>query len=310
MLASLARATLGGLAVLLLHWPLLAAGQAAAPKADGAAMPGFLWEARRGAERVLLFGAIHVGRPGAGAAALTERPELKRVEVIAFEANVFDAQASFAATQRWAMYPPDGPGLEAHVDPATLARLELMGARLAGGVPLCCRMKPWMVANTLVIMEAIGAGLNPAYGSEAQLYQYALATGKPVVEIEGVEAQLRLFDEAPVAIQVEYLRHALETIENGTSRTEIEQLVAIWTRGDAEAMERLVAEMAKNGKVAQRFVAERIVRGRHPKMVASIERFGAGGRLHLVVIGALHYFGPDGLLQALRGRGYALQRLR
>jgi len=27
------------------------------------------------------------------------------------------------------------------------------------------------------------------------------------------------------------------------------------------------------------------------------------------VIGALHYFGPDGLLQLLRDRGYTLKRL-
>jgi len=27
------------------------------------------------------------------------------------------------------------------------------------------------------------------------------------------------------------------------------------------------------------------------------------------VIGALHYFGPDGLLQMLRARGYSVRRL-
>jgi uncharacterized protein YbaP (TraB family) len=45
-------------------------------------------------------------------------------------------------------------------------------------------------------------------------------------------------------------------------------------------------------------------------MVAAIERYAASERLHLVVIGALHYFGPEGLLQLLRSRGYVLTRLQ
>jgi uncharacterized protein YbaP (TraB family) len=110
-------------------------------------------------------------------------------------------------------------------------------------------------------------------------------------------------------VQLDYLRHTLETIENGSGRAEIERLVTAWERGDSAAMERLVVEIARSDRSAQRFVAERIVRGRHPKMLAAIERFAGSGRLHVVAIGALHYFGPDGLLQLLRDRGYAVKRL-
>jgi hypothetical protein len=292
-------------AALALHWPSTAGAQG-----ERAAGPGFLWEASRGAERVRLLGAMHVGRPAAAASYGADRPGLRDVQVIAFEANVFDARASLAATQRWAMYPEGAPGLDAHIDAALLARVEALLARSGTGMPACCRMKPWMLANTLVMLESMRAGLSPAYGSEAQLYQLALATGRPVVEIEGVDEQLRLFDEAPLAVQLDYLRHTVETIEDGSGRAEIEQLVAAWERGDAAALERQLGLMMRSDRAAQRFVAERIVRGRHPKMVGAIERFAASGRLHLVVIGALHYFGPDGLLQMLRSRGYSVTRLQ
>ena len=290
-------------AALALQWPSTAGAQGAA-----AARFGFLWEAVRGSERVLLLGAMHVGRPAAEPSYGADRPGLREAEVIAFEANVFDAQASLAATQRWAMYPEGGPGLEAHADAALLARIDKL---LAGsGLPACCRMKPWMLANTLVMLESVRAGLNPAYGSEAQLYRLALATGRPVVEIESVDEQLRLFDEAPPAVQLDYLRHTVETIEDGRGRAEIEQLVAAWERGDAAVLERQLEQMMRSDRAAQRFVAERVIRGRHPRMAGAIERFAASGRLHLVVIGALHYFGPDGLLQMLRSRGYSVTRLR
>lgn len=271
---------------------------------------GFLWEATRGSGRVLLLGAIHVGKPEYAAMIAADAPRLTQAEVIAFEANVFDAQASLAATQRWAMYPEGLPGLEAHVDRDTLARIEKIGARAGGVLPLCCRMKPWMLANTLVVLEAIGAGFSPAYGSEALLYQFAMAGGRPMVEIEGLDEQLRLFDEAATRMQVDHLRHTLDSIDNGAARAEIERLVGAWERGDAAAMERLLAEMTRGERAAQRFVTERIIQGRHPKMLAAIERYADSGKLHLAVIGALHYFGPSGLLQGLRDRGFAVRRLQ
>jgi uncharacterized protein YbaP (TraB family) len=270
---------------------------------------GFLWEATRGASRVLLLGAIHVGRPESATLSTADVPRLMRAEVIAFEANVFDAQASLAATQRWALYPEGSPGLEAHVDKETMARIEKLVARTGGALPVCCRMKPWMVANTLVVLEAMSAGFSPAYGSEAQLYQFAMTAGRPIVEIEGLDEQLRLFDETATATQLDHLRDTLDSIENRSARAEIERLVGAWERGDAAAMERLLAEMARSERASKRFVTERIIEGRHPKMLAAIERYADSGRLHLVVIGALHYFGPKGLLQGLRERGFTVTRL-
>jgi uncharacterized protein YbaP (TraB family) len=288
---------------------LVAAQWPAAASAQGERQGrGFLWEATRGNERVLLLGAIHVGRPEFAMTAADLR-RLMQAEVIAFEANVFDAQASLAATQRWAMYGDGSRGLEADVDKDTLVRIEKIIAR-TGAFPVCCRMKPWMVANTLVVLEAIGAGFSPAYGSEAQLYQLAMSTERPIVEIEGLGEQLRLFDEAAKSTQVEHLRKTLDDIESGSARAEIERLVGAWERGDEAAMERLLDQMTRGESAAQRFVSEQIIGGRHPKMLAAIERYAGSGRRHLVVIGALHYFGPHGLLQGLRERGFAVERLQ
>ena len=301
--ASLRLACLLVAAFLAAPWPTAALAQEPRPA------QGFLWEATRGTERVLLLGSIHVGRADSVTRFAANLPRLMPADVVVFEANVFDAQASMAAMQRWALYPEGAPGLEAHVDAATMARIEKLVARSGASVPVCCRMKPWMVANTLVVLEAMRAGLSPAYGSEAQLYQFALASGRPVVEIEGVESQLRLFAETAPGAQLDYLRYTLDSIDSGRARKEIERLVGAWERGDAAALEAMLAAMQAEAGAGKGHLMDRLVRGRHPRMIAAIERHAASDRLHLVAIGALHFFGPDGLIEGLRERGFAVRRL-
>jgi hypothetical protein len=298
-------------ACLLLAAALLLPSPSSATTPDAAAPQGrgFLWEATRGNQRVLLLGAIHVGRPEFQALDPVFMLRVTEAKVVVFEANIFDARAAAEATRRVAMYRDGAPGLDERLPAELLARIEALVQRSGGNVPACCRMKPWMLANTLVVLEAVRAGFHPAYGSEALLYQLAQATGKRLAEIESVEAQLRLFDDVAEAAQIDYLRHTVESIESGASKAEIEQLVAAWERGDAAAMERLIAEMARGTDPAERFIFERIIKGRHPKMLAAIERFAASGELHLVALGALHYFGADGLLQSLRQRGFVFERL-
>ncbi len=313
LLTIVLRAGLGVVAALALLLPAVALAQrpgtVPAQSERSATARGFLWEAKRGQDRVLLLAAIHVGRPEYAVWDAQYMQRLFEAQVVVFEANIFDARASAAAAQRWAMYPEGTPGLEARIDAELFARIEKLITRVGGNVPVCCRMKPWMLANTLVVLEAVRAGFNPAYGSEARLYELARATGKRITEIEGVDAQLRLFDEVAADVQMDYLRHAVETIESGASQAEIARLIDSWERGDTAAMETLVAELARGKRPAERFVVERIINGRHPKMLAAIERFAASDQLHLVAVGALHYFGPRGLLQALRERGFALRSL-
>ena len=294
---------------LLLFWPLPGATQVATQPTDERAWRGFLWEAVRDKERVLLLGSIHVGRPRFAALHADQMLRLLGAEVFVFEANVFDAKAAAEATQRRATYPEGAPGLDTRLDAALLARIEEILTRLGANIPACCRMKPWMLANTMVVLESIGDGFHPAYGSEARLFELAQASGKRIAEIESVDAQLRLFDEAEQAVQFDYLLHTVEAIESGASRTEVERLVSAWERGDGAEMDRLANTLARAARPAERFVYERIIKGRHPQMLAAVERAAASGQLHLMVIGALHFFGPDGLLTELRSRGFVLRRL-
>jgi uncharacterized protein YbaP (TraB family) len=45
-------------------------------------------------------------------------------------------------------------------------------------------------------------------------------------------------------------------------------------------------------------------------MVAEIEKLAAGGKPAVVAVGALHYFGPKGLLEMLKQRGCTITQIK
>lgn len=68
--------------------------------------------------------------------------------------------------------------------------------------------------------------------------------------------------------------------------------------------------MRASANAGERWVTEQVIDGRHDAMLAAIDRFAASGTLHMVAVGTLHFFGPNGLLDGLRARGYTVTPLR
>jgi hypothetical protein len=282
-------------------------GAQTARNSEAAATRGFAWEAAKDGRRVLLAGTIHVGRAAPPPADCSRR--FAEAAVIAFEADVFDAQRVGRLVQTIAMYPPQEADLKSRLPAPLRERVEALLVRYGLDSPALWRMKPWMLANTLVVLEANRLGFNPAYATEAALYEFARRCGKAVVEIEGVEKQLAIFDDANPELQIAYLEQAVKGIESGENEREVRRLVAAWEKRDTADIERVLSRMRAAEGAAERFVVEQVIDARHPAMVEAIERFAASGKLHLVAVGSLHYFGPNGLLALLRGRGYTIRPL-
>lgn len=275
---------------------------------------GFMWEATRHAQdrvqRVLLLGTVHVGRDGEGALSPSRLARIRAADVIAVEADVRDAARTLAAFQRHAIFATEAPGLDARIDPALRVRIDRLLPRFGLQADVVMRFKPWALANNLVVLEAARLGYSPAGSTEARLFALAADSGTPVVEIEGVERQLALFDSAPDAVQLAYLEQAVASVESGDGAREIGGLLAAWDAGDAKGMLKRLQDLRGSANAGERWVGEHVIDGRHDGMVAAIERFGASGRLHLVAVGSLHFFGSGGLLERLRARGWRIVEVR
>ncbi len=198
---------------------------------------------------------------------------------------------------------PGTQTLDRVVSPDTIALVDktIAGLGLPAG-PLK-RFKPWMLALTLLGLEWQKAGFDPDLGIDRHFYDQARSEGKPVQGLETLAYQLSRFDEMSAADQDRLLFESLK--ELGTEMASVRTLADAWKVGDAATVERIVLEDLK----AEPLLYQRLLVERNRNWFPQIEALLARPGRAMIVVGAAHLVGPDGLLSMLRAAGYTVEQL-
>jgi uncharacterized protein YbaP (TraB family) len=163
-------------------------------------------------------------------------------------------------------------------------------------------MKPWMVMLTVAALEAQKAGLDPSLGLDKHFYDRAKTAGRTIVGLETTESQINRLDTMSEALQEQLLRSSLSEAE--TARNSLKAIVSAWRRGDAAALEKtLLADFTQYPAAYQSLIVER-----NQNWIPQIDACLARTRPCLVVVGAAHLVGPDGLLTLLQRKGYRIEQ--
>jgi hypothetical protein len=193
--------------------------------------------------------------------------------------------------------------IEKLVSPATLALVNKTLADLGPAGEMLKRFKPWLLAMTLEQLEMQKAGYDASLGLDKHFYDRAQENGKKVIGLETAEYQISRFEGMTWEQQDKLLAETLKQLE--TEKGSISKLLDAWKSGDAPTVEQIVLKDLKNDPVLyQRLLVERN-RNWMPKIEALFARPGRA----LVVVGAAHLVGPDGLLNMLKAKGYNIEQL-
>ena len=272
--------------------------------AQAAQAKTFAWKATGKGGTIYLMGSIHVMSESfyplnpALEAAFTDSDLL--VEEVDL-AEMLDPMAQMNILTRGML--PSNQSLDKVLSPATLALVQKATGDLgtAGG-PLM-RFKPWMLAITLQGMELMKAGFDPALGLDQHFYDQAKAGGKAVQGLETVEFQISRFDTMTMEQQDRMLAETLK--ELATETATVGKLGEAWKAGDVPAIERIaLADLKSDPLMYQRLLVERN-KNWMPKIEALFARRGRT----MVVVGAAHLVGPDGVLAMLKAKGYTVEQL-
>ena len=163
--------------------------------------------------------------------------------------------------------------------------------------------KPWSLAMTLQGLEWQKAGLDPELGLDKHFYDRAKQTGMAVQGLETLDFQLQQFDGMPMALQERLLASTLK--EMATTKDSVGALARAWKEGDAATIEGLAVEDLKTEPA----MYQRLLVDHNRNWLPKIEALFSRPTPAFVIVGAAHLVGSDGLLAALRSRGYTVAQM-
>ncbi|HNS28194.1 MAG TPA: TraB/GumN family protein [Steroidobacteraceae bacterium] len=285
----------------MIRWPaaaacLVAMAAGAAANADGA---GPVWAIQGpNGGTVYLAGSVHVLDPAQSRLPPGFDTAYRDAEQLVMEID-FDDLDELAAGEYLAAngFLADGETLRTLLGPARFERLDREARKL--GLPLdsVATLEPWAVAMGLLPMMFVKLDLDPALGVERQLVARALADGKPIGGLETIEEQLAVLDGLSLEDQATFLEQTLDELD--AAPTEVRRMIDAWRRADTGALAHLLLD--EYGKAPALYGA--LVTARNQRWIPQIVALLARPDDTLVVVGALHLVGEDGLLELLERRG-------
>jgi uncharacterized protein YbaP (TraB family) len=290
---------------------LLALDNAGATPA-AAAPQGFLYRvtppAGREGHALYLYGTLHVGRTSSLGLDEATTALIAQCQHMALELDPHDSEGIRRALQAYAVYPP-GDQLSAHVPQALDQQAMAVAAQVHFPAKSAEQLHPWMLANILSQLSLLKSGFDPRHGSEILLADAALKNHIDVSEVEGPEVQYKILGGAPEDVQIDALKRTLEQIDNGHIADQAGELLSAWEKSDVAAIDALLATLRDEPGLYPHFMTSELLEARNVVMADVAIRDMNQPGMTFFAVGALHLFGPKGLIEELKRRGYTVTPL-
>ncbi len=275
-----------------------------APKSDpAAAEKRALWKVRSKNNVVYLLGSIHFLKPQSYPLDRAIEAAFNDAKKVIFEIDLEKAEGGRAQEMMIlkAAY-ADGTTLRSHVSEATyqLAEEKLRGLGL--DIKTFNPFRPWLTAHTIMALQMQAMGFDPKHGIDQYFFRKAKEEKKEISGLETLEYQFEIFNRMPEHVQELLL---LQTLNGAaTMQRTVENIVKAWTSGDLKTLDSaLLGSMREYPEVYRRVIVER-----NHAWLPQIESYLEDNETYLIIVGAGHLAGRDGLIEMLRAKGYSVEQ--
>lgn len=281
--------------------------QAVAAKASPPAQQALLWKVSDADNSIYLLGSFHLLKqddyplPSVIDAAFDDAESL----VFEVDPREMTAPETAAIIQKYAAY-DEGKSLSTVLPKPTLDKLGNLISMTGGSVQTLEQSEPWMVSLSLVLGITNAMGFKAELGMDRNLMARAAEAGKPTAGLETIEDQMKAMDAAPYAEQAQGLEEFLDDPKKAIQQ--MQDLHGWWRAGDVAKLDsEMRAEMARKSPESYRLLDVERNKAWLPQVEARLKDSKADDTL--VVVGSLHLLGEDGLVEQLRAKGYAVERM-
>jgi uncharacterized protein YbaP (TraB family) len=167
-------------------------------------------------------------------------------------------------------------------------------------------IEPWFINLSLLVGVSQQMGFKPEHGLDMHIARLAETAGKPVSGLETADQQLAVLDASPMEEQISGLREFFN--QPGDVPKLLNDTHEAWRNGDVERLGALVIDEVRT----ETPVTYRIINvERNDAWVPQLQQMldGAKQGNTMVVVGAMHLLGSDGVVDKLRAKGYKVERI-
>ncbi|MDF7824256.1 TraB/GumN family protein [Pontiellaceae bacterium B12227] len=198
---------------------------------------------------------------------------------------------------------PQPETLQTVLQPETYKRLGKAAADSGLPVETLHPFKPWFATMTLTLVKMQKLGFDQNLGLDQYFYNKAVSDGKKVIGLETIDFQIALFDSLANENPDDFVNRSLADLE--LLDTEITELIKAWETGDMETLDRLMSKsFAEYPGLYAKFIT-----ARNKAWVKQLSKMIKDDNTYMVVVGAGHLPGQEGVINLLRKQGFSTEQL-
>ncbi len=264
-----------------------------------------LWEVRKNGDVTYLGGTCHMLRRSDYPLPAEFEKAYRAAEVVVFEADpgqLTSLEMLQTLTARGIYL--DGTTLGQVLGSETWRMLVDYCRRAGLQLEALERLKPPLLAITLLGVELQRHGVDQG-GVDLYYHEKALADGKRIAALETMEEQVDFILGMGKGNEDRFLKYALADLEN---LDEIfDHLIAAWRKGNENTLVALIQDETRKEfpEIYRTLFIER-----NAAWLPLVEKYLATPEKELVLVGVGHLVGEDGLVEALRRKGYEVSKVR
>lgn len=288
----------------LLAFFLFLAFPSRAQEAAAAKAKSLLWKAHSKANTVYLLGSIHLLKEENYPLSVAMEQAFAEAQVLVLEIN--PDSLALPSMQQFVLSKGmfgEGKTLQGSLSQETYALMQKHAEAMGVNLALLQGFEPWLVGLTLTSVKLQQMGLSAEHGVDQYFFKKAKAANKPVLNLESVAFQISRFDNMPLKQQDAFLLESLQ--EWALIESELNAIVRAWSTGEADSLAAKLFE----GLQSHPEVYAALITERNRNWLVQIEKFLLADKIHLLVVGAGHLVGEEGLIKALLQKGYFVEQL-
>ena len=263
-----------------------------------------LWKIEGETNTVYLMGSIHMLPPELYPLPQAYDLAFNDAEKLVFEIDesILDQQLAQKTVQEYAQLAP-GQKLKDLLDPDDYTQIRTLAKEKNVPMFMIDPFDPWFSGLTLVSMQYLNAGLSPEYGIDQHYMQRGIKAGKPISGLETMQEQFSMFDSMSIDMQAEML---IETLKQEIDVKEfIDSMIEEWQEGDMSALQALLQEDFT--KYPEMY--DILLVNRNKNWIPQITSLFTGEDDYLVIVGAAHMLGDQGVIRLLEAEGFTVEQL-